>query len=165
MAGRTDTEIARNENFTRLEGKAKRDSDKVALNIFKDAVSKNVTARRAKTEEAKKVLNEATVKITEARKTALNTAKDTFITASQNALTQAQSSCASAVDAKTVKTSYNSTMNKARTAFEKVRKTTTSKEMLALKKVFKESVKKADEDLRAINLNARTKMVTEMMKK
>jgi len=111
-----------NQNFEKLQGKAKNAPQSQALTAYESAITAAVTARRTAIDAALKAFRDGMDQALAVRKPALDTAVKTFQDTGTTAITAAKANCANGTDVKTVRTTLAAALKAARDKFQADRK-------------------------------------------
>ncbi|HSR89512.1 MAG TPA: plastocyanin/azurin family copper-binding protein [Candidatus Udaeobacter sp.] len=156
------------ERYAKMEGKAKNDAQRIALENFHTAMLAALNTRKAAFDAARTTFRAGIDEAIAARKAAIQSAVRSFQTALKDAETKAKADCAGGVAPATAKTNFETAVKTAREKFAADRKaverlgvnlkTLTDARKTALDKAradFKAAVEKATKDLKAALLAAR----------
>ncbi len=158
--------------FAEMQGKAKNDAQKKALDTFQAAMTAAINARKAAFDSARTTFRAGIDGAIAARKTGMQTAATAFQTALKEAEAKAKSDCAAGVAPATARATFQASVKTAREKFAVDRKavekltanlkTLTAARKAALTKArtaYKLAVEKATKDLRTALAAAKPKPV------
>jgi plastocyanin len=158
----TDADKKLANRFAQMQGKAKNDAQKAALDKFQAAMTAAINARKAAFDSARTTFRTGVDAAMAARKAGMQTAATAFQTALKDAEAKAKSDCAGGVAPATARATFQASVKAAREKFAADRKaveklTANLKTLAATRKAaltkaradFKAAVEKATKDLKA----------------
>ncbi|MDD5547633.1 MAG: hypothetical protein PHN74_01870 [Candidatus Pacebacteria bacterium] len=148
--------------FTKIEKRAKTDSEKAAAAAFKIAAEAAVAARKTSVDAAVSAYRTGVDQLVAERKTAIVAAISNFATSVKTVIDKAKADCASGADSKTVKKEMKASLKDVRNKLESDRKAIekvgiSAKDLSVIKKA---AFTKAAEDFKAAIEKARATLMS-----
>lgn len=142
---RTEQDARREEWYEKLDGGSLTEGQSVALKAFRDTVDAAVDKRRDAVDAAKDSFRVSVETLSESRQSALDVASDEFRVSVEAAVSVARESCEDGDDAKTVRKTFQASLNAARKELRDDRKSTgdTGTEIAALARIRNEAIREA----------------------
>lgn len=162
-AARTDADDKRIKNFDKANVKAKTDSQKAAVEVYKQSMTVAVTARRTAVDAAVKTYRDGITALLASKNTTTDTSMATFKTAVDAATIKATADCANKVSNKTISSTFNKAIKDARATLAANKKSgTQATAMKTLKDARDIAFKQAESDFKNATDKARTTLLMSM---
>lgn len=157
QAKRTDSDASRQEAFAKLQAKGITEAQKAAIVTFEATIKAGIDARRAAINTAVSTYTTDFDKLVASRQAKVDVSVNTFKAAVQAAVAKAKADCAAQVDAKTVKVTFNTSMNAAKKQFQTDRESLDNIRSATekLRKTRDEAIRKAILNFQTLALKAR----------
>lgn len=148
-ARRDGWDAHKDERIGKLEAKAKTDAQKAAVAQFKETMTTAINTRRSAIDAAISAFRSGADTVTGTRTTTIDTAITALKAARQAALDKAKADCASGIDAKTAKATFEASMKTALDAFKAAKASVIKKDdITALAQTRKAAIDKAMNDFK-----------------